>query len=76
MNLATLSPEFPLEIPDEEYDQLVKKKDKGWSHCESMNEWMAKLHYLRTGYKAGKLQPEDFFKREQDLILNWWALWC
>ena len=54
INLTTLSPEYPVEISNEDYDNFVTKKDKGWSNCDSQLEWLAKLYYIRKGYKEKK----------------------
>ncbi len=59
-------------VSEDEYDQLVQKKEGGWSQCESSLEMLAKLHYLRLGFDAGKIQESDFLEREQMLVLNWW----
>ena len=75
INLVTLSPEFPLWIQPEEYQRLTQKKQGGWSHCDSQLEWLAKLHYLRQGFKEGRLQKDDFYKKEEDLVLAWWRRW-
>ena len=34
-------------------------------------EWLAKLHYLREGYRAGKLTEEQFDERESRLVQAW-----
>jgi len=76
INLVTLSPEHPIAIMEEEYDRMVNLKDRGWSHCESQNEWLAKLHYLRKGFKEGNISQESFQSKEAELVLNWWKRWC
>ena len=62
----------PLYLEPAEYDVLVQRKSNGWSLCEDATEYMAKLHYLREGFKAGKLTQEAFEDREKRLVLNWW----
>ncbi len=76
INVANLSEDFPLKVASEEYDELANKKKNGWSHCDSQKEWMVKLHYLRKGFKEGKISREKFFERESELVLRWWRRWC
>lgn len=76
INLANLSEDFPIWISEEEYDALKNKKQNGWSNCDSQIEWMAKLHYLRKGFKEQKITRNDFFKKEKELIIRWWFRWC
>lgn len=76
INLTRLSETHPTWVTQEEYDHFKMMKTKGWSHCDSGIEWLVKLHYLRTGFKDGKIKKQDFFKREQELVLNWWRRWC
>ena len=59
INLTPYAIQNPIEVSEEEYDQLVQKM-------------LAKLHYLRLGFGAGKIQEADFLDREQKLVLNWW----
>ncbi len=75
INIANLSDDFPIWVDETEYTELIKQKSSGWSQCKSQTEWMAKLHYLRTGYKSGKISKEIFFEKEKDLVLNWWVKW-
>lgn len=75
INIANLSADFPIWIDKIEYSKLIIQKSKGWSNCHTQTEWMAKLHYLRAGYKSGKISKEDFFKKEKELVLNWWIKW-
>ncbi len=63
---------LPIEVPANDYEQLVQQKQYGWSVCQTTNEWLAKLHYLRQGRKEGKIDEETFREREKTLILNWW----
>lgn len=66
---ATLA---PIQITPEEYKQMVAQKQYGWTVCQSHTEWLAKLHYLREGHRAGKIQEAAFYEKETALILNWW----
>ena len=50
----------------------MQKQEGGWSKSDSSLEMLAKLHYLRLGFDAGKIQEPDFIEREQMLVLNWW----
>ncbi len=76
INIANMSADHPISVSEEEYETLKNKKNKGWTHCESQKEWMVKLHYLRKGFKEGKIPREQFFVKEKDLVLNWWRRWC
>ena len=74
INLTALSPDRPLVISEAEYQRFTAKtKPNGWSHCESREEWLCKLHYLRKGFREKRLSPEDFRDKERLLVLNWWA---
>ncbi|MBS1254297.1 MAG: hypothetical protein MAG581_00086 [Deltaproteobacteria bacterium] len=64
--------ENPLEVSPEEYEKLVHIKDKGWSHCNSKEEFLAKLHYLRAGLTEGKIDEDEFIEREKKLVINYW----
>lgn len=75
INLANLSTDHPMWISEEEYEQLKNRKRRGWTHCDSQREWMVKLHYLRTGYKEGKMGKDAFSEKEKELVLNWWLRW-
>jgi hypothetical protein len=75
INVANLSTDFPIWVDEAEYSKLISQKSKGWSNCDTQTEWMAKLHYLRTGYKSGKISKENFFTKEKELVLNWWIKW-
>lgn len=76
INIANLSESHPIEVSEEEYETLKNRKSRGWSHCDTQKEWMVKLHYLRKGFKEGKIPANQFFARERDLVLNWWHRWC
>ena len=47
-------------------------KEKGWSHCDSKEECLAKLHYLRSGFSQGKISIGDFNEREKKLMIGYW----
>ena len=64
--------ENPVEVSQEEYDKLVQMKEKGWSHCNSKEEFLAKLHYLRGGLTQGKINKIEFLEREKKLVFNYW----
>ena len=72
INLTPHSIDHPILVDDEEYYQLVYRKEKGWSHCESRKECLAKLHYLRDGFVLGKIDETSFREREAKLVLTWW----
>ncbi len=72
INLTPYAIQNPIEVSEEEYDQLVQKNEGGWSQSESFQEMLAKIHYLRLGFGAGKIQEADFLDREQKLVINWW----
>ena len=76
INLTTLSEKHPVEVNQDEYDLLVQKKDRGWSNCDTQKEWLAKLHYIRKGFKENKLAKDAFVAMEKDLVLRWWKRWC
>jgi len=76
INIANLSEKFPILIPLDEYEKLKNKKTGGWSNCDTQNEWMVKLHYLRSGFKEGKISRDIFFQKEKDLVMGWWKKWC
>ena len=60
IDLTPYSIQHPIQVSEDEYDQLVQKKEGGWSQCESSLEMLGKLHYLRLGFDAGKIQESDF----------------
>lgn len=72
INLTPHSIDHPILVDDEEYYQLVYRKEKGWSHCKSRKECLAKLHYLRDGFALGKIDETSFLKREAKIVLTWW----
>ena len=73
IRLTSHAIDHPIEVTQEEYDQLVRRTEKGWSQCESREECLAKLHYLRDGLKQGKIEESAFQEREKLLVLNWWC---
>ena len=62
----------PIEVSTEDYDQFVRRTDQGWSHCASKEEYLSKLHYLREGRKAGKIDESAFLQKEKNLVISWW----
>jgi len=75
INVSQLSEKFPTWVSPDEYDRLKDLKVSGWSKCQTQKEWMVKLHYLRSGFKEGRVTRERFFQIEKELVLNWWAKW-
>lgn len=71
INLLPLSGENPFLIDEAEYERLVNNTEGGWSRCGDEREWLAKLHYLRSGYEAGRLEQGQFEERETRLVLEW-----
>jgi hypothetical protein len=71
INIRPHSTEHPLLLDETEYQRLVKRREGGWSRCRDQTEWLAKLHYLRGGYREGKLTREEFEQREAQLVLDW-----
>jgi len=72
INLTPFSLENPVEVSKETFNLLVQMREKGWSHCDSKEECLAKLHYLRTGFSQGKITKEDFNEREKKLVVSYW----
>lgn len=68
VNVRPNSDVHALNLDRETYDQLVRRNEKGWSHCANQTEWLAKLNYLRQGFTDGKLERADFEKREFRLV--------
>ena len=64
--------EHSVEVSQEEYEKLVQIKEGGWSHCNSKEEFLAKLHYLRGGLTQGKINEIKFLEREKKLVMNYW----
>jgi len=71
INLRPLSQAAPLWVEEDEYQRLVQRAEGGWSQCADETEWLAKLHYLRAGLQAGKLEPGQFEERETRLVQGW-----
>ena len=71
INLRPLSEAAPLWVEEDEYQRLVNRKEGGWSRCSDQTEWLAKLHYLRAGRQAGKLDEAQFAEREARLVQAW-----
>ncbi len=71
VNVRPESDTSPLWLDDAEYERLVKRSQGGWSRCQDETEWLAKLHYLRSGFKEGKLDAGQFEERETRLVLGW-----
>ena len=71
ISLRPHSAEQPLEIGEDDYNLLVKRKAPGWSDCADETEWLAKLHYLRAGFEQDKTDAAEFEKRELRLVQNW-----
>ena len=72
INLTSFSLENPFKVSQETYNNLVQMREKGWSHCDSKEECLAKLHYLRAGFSQGKIAKGDFNEREKKLVVNYW----
>ncbi len=68
VNVRPLSKAKPLLLAEEEYEAHVRRAENGWSNCADEQEWLAKLHYLRAGFKAGKLDAAQFEEREFRLV--------
>ncbi len=71
VNVRPESETSPLWLDDAEYERLVKRSEGGWSRCRDETEWLAKLHYLREGYDAAKLDRSEFEEREYRLVVGW-----
>ena len=71
INLRPLSERAPTWVLPEAYEELTQRKEKGWSTCQDEQEWLAKLHYLREGFRAEKLTREAFETRELRLVKDW-----
>ena len=72
INLTPFSLENPVEVSQETFNNLVQMRGKGWSHCDSKEEYLAKLHYLRTGFSQGKIAKVDFNEREKKIVVSYW----
>ena len=72
VNLTPFSQENPVEVSQETFNNLVQMREKGWSHCDSKEECLAKLRYLRTGFSQGKIAKGDFNEREKKIVVSYW----
>ena len=72
INLTPFSLENPVKVSQETFNNLVQMKEKGWSHCDSKEECLSKLHYLRTGFSQGKIAKGDFNEREKKIVVSYW----
>ena len=72
ISLTPYSSENPVKISQEVYEKLVHMNEKGWSHCDSKEEYLAKLHYLREGFAQGKIADCDFHEREEKMVVAYW----
>ena len=72
INLTPHSRKHSLEISKEDYENLVHINEKGWSHCSSKEEYMAKLHYLRSGLNQGKIDIDAFNELEKKIVISYW----
>ena len=60
------------EVSQEDYEQLIQINEKGWSHCSSKEEFLAKLHYLRSGFHQGKISIDAFDELEKKIVVSFW----
>jgi len=72
ISLTPYSLENPVDVTEEDYNKLVQMKEKGWSHCDSKEECLAKLHYLRSGFPQGQTYMVHFNEREKKLVIGYW----
>ena len=71
LNVRPRSERGPLLVDEAEYERLARRASHGWSECADELEWLVKLHYLREGFKAGKLEQAAFEERELRLVEAW-----
>ena len=76
INLAAAIENSEYWIEKNHYDALKNKKNKSWTDCESEQEWLVKLHYLRSLKKEKKIESTKFNIYEQKLIIKWWEKFC
>ena len=76
INLAAAISDSEEWIEKKKYEFFKKKKSPTWVDCNSEEEWLVKLHYLRTLYKKKIISKEDFTEKEKNLILRWWKKSC
>ena len=72
INLTPYSTKHFLEVSQEDYEQLIQINEKGWSHCSSKKEFLAKLHYLRSGFHQGKISLDAFDELEKKIVVSFW----
>ncbi|MGK5091612.1 hypothetical protein WDW89_06280 [Deltaproteobacteria bacterium TL4] len=72
INLTPHAIDHPVQVTEEQYQELVQRTAKGWSVCDSPKECLAKLQYLREGFRTGKIDENAFRQKEETLVLNWW----
>jgi len=72
VNLTPFSHENLIEVSRDNYYELVHNNEKGWSHCNSKIEFLAKLHYLRSGFHQDKINKDKFCELEKKLVVNYW----
>ena len=72
ISLTPYSRENSVKISLDNYEKLVRRNKKGWSHCDSKEEYLAKLHYLREGCAHGKITESDFHEREEKIVIGYW----
>ena len=76
ISLAYMNPENSPGIDEKRYRFLVSRKNQGWTNCETEEEWLAKLYYLKEGLEEKKITVEDYNQKEKQLILNWLTKLC
>ena len=72
INITPHSKKFLLEISQKDYEKFIQINEKGWSHCSSKEEFLAKLHYLRSGFEHGKIDKDSFDRLEKKIVVNYW----
>ncbi len=76
INLAASIKGGQRSIDERQYEVLKRKKNPTWTDCHSEEEWLVKLHCLRTLFKENKIDKTSFVGKEQRLILKWWTKFC
>lgn len=76
INLAGIIAESEKLIDLYRYNQLKMKKNLNWSDCLSEEEWLSKLHHLRSLYKRKKITSNIFKEKEAELVIKWLAKFC
>jgi len=72
INLTPHAGKFSIFVEEEEYKELIGKKNPGWSETESEREFLAKLHYLRQGMEKKKANPKLILEKEEALVVKYW----